>query len=129
MILAFKEQFKRKILEGTKIHTIRDDPKDRWKSWREIDFATGVRTKEYNCFKKCQVMSTQHIFMTYAFDDIIEITIGSRYIADYSEKEQLAINDGFDSYKDFFDWFYPLIDKHPKKQFTGKIIHWTDKRY
>ena len=33
----------------------------------------------------------------------------------------LAKNDGFDSVDDFFKWF--------DKDFNGKIIHWTNKKY
>lgn len=33
----------------------------------------------------------------------------------------LALNDGFDSVEDFFEYF--------NEDFTGKIIHWTDLKY
>jgi hypothetical protein len=36
MILGFKPCFVAPILAGTKIHTIRDDPHNRWKAGREI---------------------------------------------------------------------------------------------
>lgn len=52
MILSFKEQFIPKILDGTKIHTIREDKKNRWEAGKKIHFATGVRTKNYKCPKK-----------------------------------------------------------------------------
>ena len=35
--------------------------------------------------------------------------------------ENIARNDGFDSINEFFDFF--------DKDFSGKIIHWTDKKY
>ena len=38
-----------------------------------------------------------------------------------SQIKELALNDGFASQEDFFDWF--------KQDFTGKIIHWTPLRY
>lgn len=50
MILSFKPQFRQKILDGTKIHTIRDDPNDRWQAGKIIHAATGVMTKNYDCF-------------------------------------------------------------------------------
>lgn len=34
---------------------------------------------------------------------------------------QLALNDGFDTIEDFFAYF--------NKDFTGKLIHWTDLKY
>ena len=129
MILSFKPQFKEPILSGTKIHTFRLDPSDRWKKGRHIHHATGVRSKKYECFKENDCKSVQRVFMTYAFNDVIEITIDGRYIHSHQEKEQIAFNDGFDSYSSFFNWFYTEISKSPEKEFSGKIIHWTDFRY
>jgi hypothetical protein len=40
---------------------------------------------------------------------------------DLNKMLQLANNDGFDTIEDFFAYF--------NKDFTGKIIHWTDWRY
>lgn len=37
------------------------------------------------------------------------------------EMKAIAKNDGFDSLADFLTWF--------NKDFTGRIIHWTDKKY
>lgn len=34
---------------------------------------------------------------------------------------QLAQNDGFDTVEEFFEYF--------NEDFTGKLIHWTDKKY
>jgi hypothetical protein len=59
MILGFKPQFKEPILKGTKIHTLRDDEQERWRVGMTIHFATGVRTKYYNCFKQDKCKSTQ----------------------------------------------------------------------
>jgi len=128
MILGFKEQFKSKILDGSKIHTIREDPKDRWKSWREIDFATGVRTKNYTCFKKGKVSSVQLVYIWLSIENEIVIQIGYSVLLKH-QMEELIKNDGFVSYIDFFQWFYPLIQKSHDKTFRGKLIHWTDKRY
>lgn len=126
MILPFKPQFQEPIITGTKIHTIRIDAHQRWYKGRVIQMATGVRTKNYNCFKEAICTGTQRIFMTYAYNDIIEISIDDKYIYD---RESLAKADGFESYKEFFDWFYPLIMKNKDQCFSGRIIHWTDFRY
>lgn len=113
-----------------KIHTIREDKTNRWHKDRIIDFFINVRQENMFRFApKLPVKSTQRIYMSYAFNDIIEITIGSRYIYDFKEKEQIAINDGFDSYTDFFDYFYPIIMASKDNFYIGKIIHWTDFRY
>lgn len=129
MILSFNPRFVEPILNGTKIHTLRLDPTDRWEKDRHIHFATGVRTKNYQCFKEGKCISTQDIFMTYAYNDILEITLDGRYVWDWKVKEQIALNDGFESYTDFFEWFVDAIEDHPEKHFSGKIIHWTDFRY
>ncbi len=47
MVLGFKERFVGRILSGVKIHTIREDGHNRWRVGRRIEFATGVRTKNY----------------------------------------------------------------------------------
>lgn len=113
-----------------KLHTIRKDEKNRWKKGVLIDFFINARQKNMFRFApRVPVVSTQTIYMTYAFDNIIEITIGGKYIYDFKEKEQLAINDGFDSYKEFFDYFYPIIKSSENEFYKGKIIHWTDLRY
>lgn len=128
MILSFKPQFVQPILNGTKIHTIREDSTDRWKAGNSIQCATGVRTKNYNCFFESECVSVQDIFMTYANGDILEISIDDKYIY-WEERRQLALYDGFENWIDMFNWFYPLIAKSPNQHFAGKIIHWTDFRY
>lgn len=128
MILSYKKQFVQPILDGTKIHTIREDPHDRWHAGRKIHHATGVRTPNYNCFKEDECTGTQDIIMTYAHGDILEVSIDDKYFY-WEEKRQLALYDGFENWMQMFDWFYPLIEKSPNEHFAGKIIHWTDHRY
>ncbi|NHN26777.1 hypothetical protein FIA58_013915 [Flavobacterium jejuense] len=112
-----------------KLHTIREDNNNRWKSGVNIDFFINVRKKNMFRFApKIPVVSTQRIFMTYAHSDIIEITVGQKYLY-YQEKEQLALNDEFNSYEDFFNYFYEKIQANEDKCFSGKIIHWTDLKY
>jgi hypothetical protein len=124
--------FVNKILDGFKIHTIRLDSKNRWKKGTKIHFATGVRTKNYKCFKIGECVSTQKIefkwrnhnkglvsesWSVQVFIDDKDVTIGDII-------DELAKNDGFDNRKDFFEW-----EGWFRKNFVGKIIHWTDKRY
>lgn len=123
MILAFKPEFVGKILDGTKIHTVRRDPHDRWKAGRKIHFATGVRTKDYNQFDEGVCTARQSISI---FCDSREIWIEKEWphmrqmTAD--EVTYFAKADGFDSVDAMFDFF---------KNETGylKLIHWTEKRY
>lgn len=125
MILSFREvytvngkpeitDFKKKILKGDKIHTIREDKPNRWKAGNQIHCALGVRTKKYECFHETVCYSTQKI----------EITEDRRILVDDKELSPamarlLAQNDGFKSEAHFWWWFGSYIP------FTGKIIHWT----
>lgn len=129
MILSFKPQFKQPILDGTKIHTIREDPNRRWLKGRKIQMATGVRTKHYNCFKEAQCTGTQRVFMTYAHNDIIQISINGDELHTYQERLQFALNDGFPDWESFFEWFYPICKANERDGYSARIIHWTDYRY
>ncbi|MCD8178073.1 MAG: hypothetical protein LUE98_11875 [Tannerellaceae bacterium] len=128
MILPFKEQFPSLILDGTKIHTIREDKTGRWQAGKKIHYATGVRTKNYQCFKEGICTGTQEINILYEnkCSDYPAIYIsGHKYTytnkADMGTLNTLARNDGFPDFKAFCGWF--------NKNFKGKIIHWTTKRY
>ncbi|MDB0602150.1 hypothetical protein PL373_13525 [Tenacibaculum maritimum] len=110
-----------------KKHTMRSDKKDRWKVGMNIDFFVGVRTKNMFRFApKLEVKSIQTVKIIY--DEEICEAFGSEPCVFIDEKplhiddyETLAINDGFDSIYDFFEWF--------DRDFEGKIIHWTDLKY
>lgn len=133
MVIGFKEQFVPLILNGVKKHTIRKDKHERWSSGKPMHMATGVRTKKYKEFDIKICTGTQKISIRY-YNNVhrIEVRINDRFFGsayydqerifcNYSELENLAKNDGFNSLKDFFDWF--------DKDFDGKIIHWTNLRY
>jgi hypothetical protein len=143
MILGFKQKFpwgsptnfKEKILAGTKIHSIREDPHGRWKPGTKIHMAHGVRTKNYWCFRDtecCKSVQSIHInyyYTGYPMAPSIELIIdgelfyklGNKFVEIDRGMIELAKNDGFDSVEDFFKWF--------DKDFSGKIIHWTNFRY
>ena len=127
MILGFKTRFKQPILDGTKIHTIRADKPNRWHAGRKIQMATGVRTKQYECFKEAPCVSVQTIEIIYDFiqpmGHTLEVLIDKRPIGN-DELEKLAKNDGFENASDLLDFFVGMTDV-----FTGKIIHWTNYKY
>lgn len=120
MILSFKKQFINKILDGTKIHTIRTDTTDRWKSGKLIHFATNVRTKNYWNFKQGVCISTQQIEIRYNELNDVKIFVDGKKLT-LKQQQELARNDGFDCFASFLLWF--------NDDFTGKIIHWTDFKY
>lgn len=132
MILSFKQKFpwgsptnfKEKILANIKIHSIREDKKNRWTVGRLIHMAYGVRTKLYNCFRDTEYCrSTQEIEIQHKdFIDAHAVSVlVDNVLLSREEFETLAKNDGFDSVEDFLKWF--------SSDFSGKIIHWTDLRY
>jgi len=121
MILSFsKEEFVLKIKSGMKIHTIREDKTGRWHKGRTIHFWKGNPRN----VKNDPYMFGEH---TCASTQKIEIKNKCIYIDDRELKllpekvELLAIQDGFYSLEEFFEWF--------DKDFKGKIIHWTDYKY
>ena len=105
-----------------KRHTIRRDSKKRWKLGNLIHFYIDTRSPlQYLFAPVIDCISTQKIEIIYNRGKI-RVYINERQLPlSPSKVEELAINDGFDSVDDFFEWF--------NEDFTGKIIHWTDLKY
>lgn len=130
MVLGFKQQFVAPILSGTKKHTIREDITNRWAEGKTIHFATGVRTKNYNNFKTDVCKSVQEIEIFFNEDQVFEdydrgvwVLIDGVVTSSFWVLE-LAVNDGFKSVYEFYNWFGKNTN-----YFKGKIIHWTDLTY
>lgn len=125
MILGFKQQFVDKILDGSKIHTIREDKTKRWKLGNTIHFATGVRTKNYKQFHEGVCKEVQDFEVEYDEDYVCVLIDGKvfyekneSFVTQTEAMLQLAKADGFESIDDFFKWF--------NSPFKGRLIHWTD---
>ena len=115
-----------------KKHTIRIDKNNRWNIDREIDFFIGVRTKNMFRFApKTKVVSIQSIeIFKVAYVDTpytvkvngkcYQVSIDGKCLLK-SDIKALAVNDGFDTVLEFFEWF--------NEDFSGKIIHWTNLKY
>lgn len=141
MILSFNPQFIPLILSGSKIHTIRKDEHDRWRPGMKIQFATGIRTKDYNQFMTDICKSVQYIWICWdrgvpevhignTQDQLMPFYIPKHYGID--QMKELFANDGFKRQPEFFKWFWDAGEKTDPiydKTFSGKIIHWTNKRY
>jgi len=121
-----------------KLHTIRDDPHNRWKPGVNIHMVVNNRSK--NRFQFAPVIkctSTQDIEIKwFESKKPIESWMGAvhnpkEYLyalikingkqVGHTRMREIAINDGFNSIEDFFAYF--------NKDFKGKIIHWTDLQY
>ncbi|GIZ10002.1 hypothetical protein [Flavobacterium sp. UMI-01] len=124
-----------------KLHTIRLDENDLWEAGTIIDFFINCR--QPNMFRfapQIPVVSVQEIFMTRR-GSMLEISIAKvdSYIGDDDfqldafQQGDLALNDGFEDYNDFRNYFLDIIEKKGKETgnywFKGKIIHWTDLKY
>lgn len=113
-----------------KIHTIRKDKSERWKVGNKIHFTIGARTKKH--FQFAPVISVKSIqsiqikpekrHVVYQGTKVIDspVFIDERPLK-AKEIKELALNDGFDSVDDLFEWF--------DEDFQGKLIHWTCKKY
>lgn len=119
--------FEQKIIDEIKIHTLREDKKDRWKEGNTIQFATGVRTKSYNNFKNGECKSTQWIIIYPKGRRIMVSTqlfgMPTQWSMSDDQIKELSINDGFDTVDDFWRWF-----SH-NTVIRLKCIHWTSKKY
>lgn len=106
-----------------KLHTIRADEKDRWKAGRKIHFVINNRTA--NRLQFAPVVLCKSVKRIAIKPNFRQVTILREWdhTTDLSPSEiaQLAINDGFDSMKSFWDFF--------SEDFNGKIIHWTGHWY
>lgn len=144
----YAEAYKRKFFKpffGTsdsvslkpKLTSIREDKNNLWKPGRKIHFIINNRTKNRFQFAPViEVKKVQHIHIDYYIKDSVCVFIDDELVCYGSLKDKnrffsslsndidinnVAVNDGFDSVQQFFNWF--------DRDFTGKIIHWTDLRY
>lgn len=100
-----------------KRHTIRRDPKKRWKAGRLIHFVINSRSKLY--FRFAPVLpctGTQEIGIFHTGDSTEVIVDGK--VLDEQTCETLAQNDGFKDFEHFLNWF--------TEDFEGVLIHWTN---
>lgn len=133
----FAEYGKKYLSEGyklktnkPKIHTIRRDLKNRWKVGNKIHFVINNRTKDRQQFapimkvksiQKIKIEWIPHVNMYHGEEkDLPIIHIDGVKLERY-DFYKLFENDGFEGYKDFFEWF--------NEDFEGIIIHWTDFKY
>ena len=109
-----------------KIHTIRKDEKNLWYPGRKFHMVIFNRTKKRFQFAPVlECVSVQKICIIRNFlinkIKVIRVFVDHKEL-DFYERRRLSYNDGFNSINDFFRFF-------DQKDFTGKIIHWTDFLY
>ena len=125
MIITYsQDSFVEDIKAQVKIHTIRADPKRRWKVGMSIQHWRGnprnVRQNPYHFYNGiCK--GVQKIQILNIFDDREGVRIDGVMLND-EQIEMLAKNDGFKTVDDFWNWF-------GMNDFEGVIIHFTDLKY
>jgi hypothetical protein len=119
------------ILIGRKIHTMRGDPKNRWRTGIKIHHHIG-RFKKYRCFAIHEVVSVQRVRITLRVNTSsrLYVRIDGKRVNDQVIRA-LACNDGFDNLQDFIRWFFPPHKRQQVKDrtWTGNLIHWTSLKY
>lgn len=128
MILGFKQTigkkksgFPNKIESGVKIHSMRMDPKKRWRVGMKIQLAYYEAKMKYRLIKEVEVVSIQEVVIKW-YDaqcaPVIEIDGRMLWL---SEIIALSLNDGFDSVQDFYKYF--------NMSGVFRLIHWTEFSY
>lgn len=107
---------------GQKIHTIRKDALNRWKPSKLIHFVINSRTARRLQFAPAiPCISVENIEIRKVESDCNSVIINGLKLTPM-QIDVLAINDGFDSTDDFWQYF-------DQKDFKGKLIHWTNFSY
>ncbi len=121
------------ITDLVKLHTMRDDKKNRWRPGMKIHHHIG-RYKKYRCFLINECISTQMVLVVF---DVKKTKISLKITVDRRRLDKLEMitfirNDGFVCQQDFIDWFFPVDKKlniRLRTMWTGKLIHWTPLKY
>lgn len=127
--LRFFKELNIDLSANPKLHTLREDSKNRWKVRVMIDFFINCRKEDMFRFApKLLVKGIQNVFITRNDFGKSMVFIDGKlfYLEDWSLEHKhkmlhFAQNDGFETTEDFFEYF--------DTDFNGKIIHWTNLKY
>jgi len=133
----YRENQPNPIIWTPKIHTFREDPHNRWKAGMKVSmvyrgagykildwFNEGI--PELDTIKSIQKIKIKWIDITVTIEGEKKNMQTPCFFIDGKEQDlrnfdKIIINDGFSSMKQFSKWF--------KKDWSGKILHFTDFRY
>jgi hypothetical protein len=116
--------FKNKILQGIKIHTIRRYRKRPFKLGDTLYHFENFRTPKVNKFhiNKCLYLADIEIKIAICLKGTFyKIIINDKEIKKIQKLSELATNDGFDNFQEFRDFF--IKSGLP---FKGQIIGWKE---
>jgi len=128
MILTFKPQFVEAIKAGTKIHTIREDKKGRWRKNMRIHFWDGnprnvsSNPRQFGIGICTQVNDIHIDFVKEAITITDHIAKKSTTILYFELLDEFARKDGFENWTYMMMWFY---NTYPDINyiFRGKLIY------
>ncbi len=122
--VSFKKEFKAAVLDGSKPHTIRAEGKREYKVGDHLQLFTGLRTKSTEHFADAKyVPKVDKIRIVYNQGKPYTMVNGRLYTP--KEVEELAINDGFPSAEEFYEFFKETAEE-TKGVFNGSLI-WLGK--
>lgn len=116
-----------------KLHTMREDAKERWKPGNSIHMVVNNRSPKMwmfapiiPCTRTQRVLILwKHTTVKIFIDGVIYITFdhqrNDNKVIDLLRLVTLSENDGFETKELFLKYFH--------KDFKGKIIHWTNLKY
>lgn len=129
MILTFKPQFVEPIKAGTKVHTIREDKKGRWKAGMSIHFWQGNPRNVHSKIAPyqfgagtCKKVDDIKLDLLHNAITLVNKELNSfLMINDIIDLNMIAENDGFKNWDDMKQWF---LNEYPDQSvFKGKLIH------
>jgi hypothetical protein len=146
MLLGFNKQFGPRILDGSKIFTIRDKRKVTPKVGETIYMYSGLRTKWVMPISKdhkytgsqivritIERLNPDGFFLSIAvYDNEGDVLIRSLH---ESQRSAFVKYDGFDSQRDFCEYWWKqekrnaCVKSNACISVTKTIYHWTDFRY
>lgn len=128
MILSFSRlKFVPRIMNGTKIHTFREDKHNRWRPDMTIQFWFGNPRNIPSARKKGGDEIIPHQFGTGSVTIVVPakildsgILLSKTYYSNIVTLDDMARRDGFDGWEEMKSFFR---DKLP---WEGKLIFWKD---
>ena len=123
-VINFKHEFKPLILSGSKTTTIRKPRARRILPGDTLNLYTGLRTKKAELIKSVDCTSCVPISISCSpnlISGCVYIERAGKWIEQYpSEVKSLATKDGFNSVKDFLNFFRDCYGE----KFEGDFISW-----
>jgi hypothetical protein len=130
----FRPRFAPKILDGSKIHTLRDE---RWTRHRHaqagdtLQLYTGQRTPRCQLvarrtclgIARIRLMLANNGIMLVDYAEVIDFPYSRDRIADLADLDAFAVNDGFDNWRDL-KAFWAGERGRNVNQWSGCIIFW-----